>query len=63
MEDINYAIIEKYEFILENPVKIGNVVNGHSKESLIVRTLYERVDGKDVPVFLIQKKKEFKLNE
>lgn len=48
-----------YEFILEHPVKIINVVKGNHNGNITIRVLSE--DGDDKPIFLIQKKDEEKL--
>ena len=50
-----------YEFILENPVKIIDVVKGYHNGELIIRVLRE--DGEDKPIFWIQKKEEEKAEE
>ena len=45
-----------YDFILENPIKIVDVVRGNHNGKLIIRVLRE--DGEDKPIFWIQKKDE-----
>ena len=45
-----------YYFILENPIKIIDVVKGYHNGGLIIRVLRE--DGEDKPIFWIQKKDE-----
>ena len=48
---------DSYEFILDNPVKITDVVKGnHLNGELIVRVFRE--DGNDKPIFRIEKKEE-----
>ena len=50
-----------YEFILENPIKIIDVVKGYHNGELIIRVLRE--DGEDKPIFWIQRKKEEKAED
>ncbi len=48
---------DSYEFILDNPIKITDVVKGnHLNGKLIVRVLRE--DGNDKPIFRIEKIEE-----
>ena len=47
-----------YEFILENPIKIIDVVKGYHNGELIIRVLRE--DGEDKPIFRIEKEEDEK---
>jgi len=52
---------DSYEFILECPEKIIDVVKGNHKGNIIIRVLRE--DGEDKPIFWIQRKKEEKAED
>lgn len=48
---------DSYEFILDNPLKVADVVKGnHLNGELIVRVFRE--DGNDKPIFRIEKREE-----
>lgn len=48
---------DSYEFIIDNPLKITNVVKGnHLNGKLIVRVFRE--DGNDKPIFRIEKEED-----